>query len=377
MLREDEILRPAFVFWASLIGLGWSAVLFMVAVDIFAPSSESVLGRDFSNLWVAGHLVLEGRLDHLYEPALFRSELLQYLGIESPQNYSYPPHALFIAAPFSLMPYEVALAVWTISGAAFLYWAARPYGQPLLAILTPAAAMNIWAGHYGFWLGGLWLLFFRFLERHPSRAGAIAGVLTFKPHMGVFVAVALLAKRRALPAAILAAAGLIALSALLFGHWQDFLVETTSAQVAVLNNPHYAFYFRMMPSAYVAYGHSLWAQLAFAGAALGLLAWHRKVDPFTFAIATFIVLPYCFSYDMTVAAFGISLMIWNDWNRLSWLKRTILSVAFLSPVVSIFVPWIVPPALLAALAIAVHLDVDRPGQAANRGFQVRAEAEAL
>src|SRR5690242_68550 len=96
-------------------------------------------------------------------------------------------------SPFALMPYYLALAVWTVAGMAFFIWCARlflPKGfPPLIAALTPAATINIWAGHYGFLFGGLWLLCFYFLDQKPKLAGMFAGLLTFKPHLGLMIAV--------------------------------------------------------------------------------------------------------------------------------------------------------------------------------------------
>jgi hypothetical protein len=113
------MLRPPFVFWASLLGLGWSAAIFMLAFDIFEPSGQSLLGREFTNLWVAGRIVIEGKLDYIYDPALFQFELLRHLGINSPQNYSYPPHACSSPrrSPGSRMPItrQVAACAWPSS----------------------------------------------------------------------------------------------------------------------------------------------------------------------------------------------------------------------------------------------------------------------
>src|SRR3546814_14056024 len=64
-----------------------------------------------------------------------------------------------------------------------------------IALILPGGLVNIWAGHYGFLIGALALYGWRWLDEHPQRAGIIFGIMTFKPHLGVLIALALLVRR--------------------------------------------------------------------------------------------------------------------------------------------------------------------------------------
>jgi hypothetical protein len=356
------MMRPPWVFWCCLWGLGAAVATVSIGSDIFRHSLSNVLGRDFSNLWVAGKLALSGQVWAVFNPDGFRTALHDYLGMLSLQNYSYPPHALFIAVPFALLPYYVSLAVWTLLGSILFIWAAQPFlprGFPrMLAILTPAATLNIWNGHYGFLLGALWLVCFRNLQTKPSRSGLAAAALTFKPHLGLFIALAVCTRKRALLFAIGGGVVLIVASQLIFGGWADFLTRTVAEQDRILTTTEQNFYFMMMPSAYVAFGRNwlgIAVQTVVAMAALGLLAKKPTLDPFALSTATFVIIPYCFGYDMTVACLGFAIALYSRWADLSWLARLILSGAFLSPELTYFFAYPVPFLLVSALAIQLRL----------------------
>jgi hypothetical protein len=240
-------------------------------------------------------------------------------------------------------------------------WAARravPFA-PWLAILTPAAGLNMWNGHYGFWLGGLWLLFFRYLQRAPAKSGLIAAVLTIKPHMGLFIALSALTSRRVVAWAVAGTLTLVLVSALLFGvaSWEAFFLKTTATQADILTRAKDEYYFRLMPTTFVAAGRgqiAVFAHVLVAAATIVLLARRPTLDPFALATATFLVLPYAFNYDMTVACLGFAIILYRDWSTLGRWRQAALSLAFLVPVLTISAPWLSPPLLLCALAIQLE-----------------------
>ncbi len=69
------------------------------------------------------------------------------------------------------------------------------------------------------------------------------------------------------------------------------------------------------------------------------------------ATATFLIVPYVFGYDMTVACLGFAIIIWSDWERLSFAEKTILTLAFFVPNITFVLPALAPPILLLALWI--------------------------
>jgi alpha-1,2-mannosyltransferase len=354
-----------FVVWTCLWLVGGSFAAVLIVKDLIWTPLNTHIGRDFTNLWTAGKLVLDGRAWWAFDLDLFRLALVEFVRMPSLQNYSYPPHALFLDAPFALLPYFVALALWSVLGAAFFVWAAKPYllkgFPPFLAALTPAGCINLWAGHYGLLLGGLWLLFFRWYESHPTRAGVAAAMLTIKPHMGLAIAYTALRKRKVLLPAVIATLALILLSALVFGPqtWGAFIFNTTSAQATILNRAGDDSYFRMMPSAYVTWHRgmvAIAAHLAVILATAALLWKYRRWDAFIAATVTFLAIPYVFNYDLTVVCLGAVLLMYKYWDELELTQKLVLGAAFLSPNLTFVWPvaWVTPLALLGYLALQLR-----------------------
>jgi len=353
--------HPPFVFWVCFWAVGLSFALVAGAYDLIRPHIAVPPGRDFSNLYTAGKLALDGEAWRAFDPNIFRLALREYVGTLTLQNYSYPPHALFLAVPFALLPYGISFFLWTAVSLALFVWAARPYVRfPLiLSVLTPASALSVWNGHYGLILGALWLLYFRFLKGRPVTAGWIAAVLSFKPHMGLFIGLTALTSKRVFITASAGVLTLIILSGVVFGFasWFGFIDTTTATQTEILTRQSGEFYFRLMPSAFTAYGRgpvALALQAIFASAAIILLIRGRRIDAFSLATATFIVVPYVFVYDMTVVCLGFALLIWRDWKVLTIEERTILTLGFMTPNINIVASPLVPPILLAALWVQLR-----------------------
>ncbi|MGZ8281669.1 MAG: glycosyltransferase family 87 protein [Allosphingosinicella sp.] len=313
---------------------GWQILWILTAIvgltlfarDLFnlhgglSIGGETLWGRDFVNVYSSGALVLQGRLDILYDVAAYRAfQLDTFAGALDNHNYSYPPVTLLYTWLFALLPYPVALAGWLAGTAALFARAAKPYltgvGLPAwLAIAAPASVINLWAGHYGFLIGALWLFAWSNLNRRPALAGVLIGLMVVKPHLALLAPIVLLWRREwlAFAAATATTIALVGLSGVLFGFdlWMTYLTETTRFQAAMVDDVG-AFFLTMMPT--------LTPALAIAGLPLAaatvlqamcgltaiaaLLAWlPRKAEEAAMATATatMLVLPYAFAYDMTV-----------------------------------------------------------------------------
>jgi len=305
--------------------------------------------KDFANLWVAGRLAMEGNVAAIFDVEAFRQASVPLTGERIAGNYSYPPHALFLAVPFAALPYKWSLVAWTLSGMALFMCAARehcPKYMPLfLAVLTPAALDNIRFGHYGFFTGGLFLL--AFSTRRFAGLGA-AG-LTIKPHLGLLVAVQMLRDRKALVVAVAATAALVGASALVFGPsaWRAFLTDTFAYQSGLIATTGRGKLVHMMPTPLIGYG--LAGHLIFAACAIILLT--RNFNVFTAATATFLILPYAFHYDMTVASLGFAVLIFTRWEECLLPEKLAACLGLLAPEFTTFGTWFVPPILLAGLYV--------------------------
>lgn len=282
-------------------------------------------GRDFINVWTGGQLVREGRVEILYDLHAYADYQRALFGNIGPHNYSYPPITFPIAALFSLLPYPVSLAFWLCSTGALFIWAARPWwpkdaGPTWLAVLTPAALVNIWAGHYGFLIGALFLFGWRNLDERPLLAGVFFGLMLIKPHLAALVPLALLIRRdwTAILSAAMSAMVLIASTTLWFGWepWQAFLFRTTGVQASMIDAG--SMFFGMMSTstatAVLRVGGSwpvafaVQALFSLSAIAMVAVAASRRVETQDLALltatATFLLLPYAFNYDMTVVMIG-------------------------------------------------------------------------
>jgi hypothetical protein len=128
MRGEEKDGRPPFVYWTCLWGVGLALAVVSIFEDFTHHYPHLRVGRDFVNLWNAGRLVTAGDPWCVFDIDCFRAGLVHNAGLVTLQNYSYPPHALFIAVPFSLLPYNLALALWTVLGSVFFILAASGNG---------------------------------------------------------------------------------------------------------------------------------------------------------------------------------------------------------------------------------------------------------
>lgn len=288
-------------------------------------------GRDFINVWTAGRLLLEGRLSLLYDMAAYHTWQVAQFGEIGVHNFSYPPLVLPLMLPFGALPYPVALAAWlAFTGALFVH-AARPWwreatGWPAWAVLlTPAATINIWAGHYGFLIAALLLYGWRALERgRPHLAGLCFGLLAIKPHLAVLVPLVLLVRGewRAIAAAAATVGALVGASVLLFPPvlWAEYLGVTAGVQAAMIDagDGFFRYMSTSLATALIAAGMSkgtaLAAQALAAAVAMALVARaarHARLRDVALlaATATFLVLPYAFNYDLTLSAMAAAMLL--------------------------------------------------------------------
>jgi hypothetical protein len=319
--------------WVFVVLLAFILFARDVMTTYFTPwpsiRGYAIWGRDFVNVWTSGKLLLQDRLDLLYDIHGYRA-FMDSLFPDSlrDHNYSYPPPTLLYTWIFALLPYMAALALWiAATGAAFVA-AARPYlkqaGIPFwVAIVTPAAIANIWAGHYGLIIGALWLGAFHLLPRRPVLAGVMIGLMLMKPHLAILAPLILIRRGdwRAFAAAAFTVALLVGVSILLFGveMWQTYLTRTAVVQANMVDDVG-TFFITMMPTVMPAtamvgipYGWGWAIQILVAlGAVAALLVWmprDSRTAGLAGGVATFLVLPYAFNYDMTVPGLAALLVL--------------------------------------------------------------------
>ncbi|THD68288.1 MAG: DUF2029 domain-containing protein [Phenylobacterium sp.] len=200
-------------------------------------------GSDWMVLYSAAHLALSGHMPLIFDGDRFTAYLNASLGhwLTAPLQFRpwvYPPSFLVMLAPLEPLGFAGSYAAFQfisagLLAAALLYRADQPRVAPWLALavlISPAASINAVDGQCSFLVAALLVAGFRLLGPRPLLAGAVLGVLTFKPQFWILVPVALAAagQWRSLAAAILSAGVLAAISAAIFGleSWVWWIRET-------------------------------------------------------------------------------------------------------------------------------------------------------
>ena len=314
--------------------------------------------RDFVAVWVAGKLAAAGHALKAYDVEALRAAGTQIAGTTQIKlAYPYPPQALFVAVPLSLLPLWAAYVLWQVVSAALFYVAAKPYFPrnvpAVLAILTPAALLSMLFGQVGLFFGAMWLFAFR-------GSSIAAAVLTFKPHLGFLAGVDVVRKRRLLITTSCAVA-LLSASVLVFGlnAWKAWFLGAVAHQFGDLTQTPFGVWQYQMVTPYLAYGLVGW--VLFAIAAIVLLT--RRFNVFTAATAAFLMAPYGFHYDMTVVCLGFGLLLLVRWREMPAWQVFICAIAFLLPLLVVLGTWIASPILLLGLWVQTRHDRSLPATA--------------
>lgn len=205
-----------------------------------------VVGRDFLNLWMAGKAAWGPDPARLYDLATYQASMLPHVGAGYPgQVWSYPPSVMLVAAPFGQLPYLPALLMWTLIGplvfTAALLGLTRDRRLILAALLCPAAVFGLISGQVFYLCAALILTVLRLRHARPVAAGALLGLLTIKPQLGLFFPLLLIAERnwRAIAAAALVSGVIVLLTSLFWGAatWTAYFDLGMPTQSRVLSDP--------------------------------------------------------------------------------------------------------------------------------------------
>ena len=379
----EWLTRERVVRIATICGLGTLAILAWLAA--FSHGTLDALGRplgtDFSNVWAAGHLALDGRAadawvwkDHYaVQRALHHKADVDFYG------WHYPPPFLLVAAVLASLPYIPALILWQLATLAPFTWLITrlvPRRETvLLALAAPVTMICLTHGHNGFLTalllgGGLMLL-----DRKPVFAGLLFGCLIYKPQFALILPPLLLATRnwRAIAGAILSAGLLVGLTLAIWGWpvWQAFLDSLPLTRHVVIEQGATGWQKIMSPFAAIrmwgggiaiAYAVQLAATLA-AIAAVVWISWTRKRPELRNALvcaAVLIATPYALDYDYVVLLPALA-FLWIDGQRHSFLPwdKSLMAVVWIAPLFArsvaqfTHVPLGLAPAIIVA-AIAIR-----------------------
>lgn len=193
---------------------------------------------DFVTFWAVGREILAGHAAAVYDwPTLKPLEEAVVGPFGGYLGWAYPPTFLFVCAVLALLPYSAAFLVW-IAGTFAAYLAAirTIVGDRVgyfLAAAFPAVLANCLVGQNAFLSAGLIGGALALVETRPLCAGALIGLLAYKPHLGLLFPIALVMGGRW--RVIAGAAGVVAVtaaaSALAFGSetWRAFFTNISPA----------------------------------------------------------------------------------------------------------------------------------------------------
>lgn len=363
-LRDGRWLTPARLQAYALMLLAGYALF---AVWLFTTSNGVLdvygrpLGTDFANVWSSGRLVLEGRPEVAFDPAIQRPYQQNLLGMSAAWFYGwhYPPMFLGLAALLSLLPYVPALLVWVASTTTLHVAtirriaadvAAPPHLVVLLALAYPAVFANFTHGHNGCLTAMLLGLGLYMMSERPVLAGVLFGLVAYKPQYGLLLPIALLVAGawRTISAATVTVALTVAASALMFGtkSWLAFFTFSAFTREVILESGAAGWFklqgvfpaVRMLGgsvnTAYAVQAVTIVAMIGFTMWLWRSFAPHA-VKAAGLLIASVVANPYAFNYDMVVLGPAIAFLAVEGMKRgFAPFEKSLLALLWLTPLLS-------------------------------------------
>jgi hypothetical protein len=364
--------RNVLLAMSAAIALAW-ATLARGGIDL----TGKALGTDFLSFYAASKLVLAGRAQAAYDVSAHHAAQVAVFGRDlGYAAFFYPPMFLLVCAPLASLPYLASLAGWlAATGAAFAAalrgWLDRRLGwRTVLAfpavLLTLANGQNAFLSAALIGAGAMWL------GTRPILAGVAFGLLSFKPHLGLLLPLALVAagRWRTFAAAAATATAFAGASLAVFGPaaWQGFFAASALARATLeqgLVEPG------KMVSAFAAVrvlGGSTGLAYAIQGALVAsvgaVLAWTLRRRPRTAAEAPLIVLaallasPFLLDYDLAMLAFPLAWLAgqglasgFRPWEKTALLAAYVLPLVARSLALTAHAP--IAPVVLGALFLAI------------------------
>jgi len=353
---------------AVLFGLyGWALVIATgTGHDGAIGPRFNALGADWVIFLAAARAVFSHDLSHIYDQAWItsatNSQFAHWLSAPLPfPLFPYPPVYLLLVVPFAKLSVGWSLLLSQLAQFAALAWALHKLapGKSWLffvaaAFLAPAASNNVVAGSNAVLVAALIIGGIALVGTRPVLAGALIGVLVFKPQYAPLPFLALLAagEGRALIAAIGSATVLCLLSAVLFGPslWLDwFNVYLHPQAVAGVNATDWGHMWDESVSTCVSLlGAPHWlataAQIGAAAVAV-IFTWQafRSGNPQRLAIlccAVLLASPHLSNYDLILLALAALLQV-------AAVRKNARPLVLMLPLLCYLAPIFNPPRVMA------------------------------
>jgi glycosyl transferase family 87 len=354
---------------AVLIASAGGLIYLVATSDGLIDYQGRPLGTDFSNVYTAGRMVLEGRAADAFDPRLEHAAEQAIFGEKTPfYGWHYPPFFLALAAALALMPYQLALIVWQGVTLALYLLAIRAIVPPdplfavatlpasrggiwlLLALAYPAVFVNLGHGHNGFLTAALIGFALVILDARPILAGILFGLLAYKPQFGVMIPLVLLAtgRWRTLFAAAATVAALIVVATIAFGMetWRAFFTFAEYTRTVVLETGETGwhkiqsvFAWARMWGAPVSLAYAIQVAVTLAVAAALIWLWRSResfaLKAAALCLAAVLATPYSLDYDLMVLAPAIAFLTIGGLERgfTPW-EKTALAFLWIVPLIA-------------------------------------------
>ncbi len=276
--------------------------------------------RDGLDFWAGGFLALHGHVAMLFAPVAYNGFLAGMYGAKLPFHlWSYAPNYLLVTMAFDWLPSWPAVLAWDFCSLLLLVLVLRLAGLPRLLVLavalSPASLENILEGQNAALvtalIGGGVLV----LPKRPLLGGALVGLASIKPQMGLVLPFFLLRRYPlAFLAAGVAALGLAGASFLVLGPaaWRGFVDFTEPFMSGVLLTGR--------PADFAGGLISVFAACRFLGVHVALVcqavvslicvaAGVRSKNAVPVLLLTTLACPYLHDYDLLGMTLAVALLI--------------------------------------------------------------------
>ena len=326
-----------------------------IATVVVVLMTQPLLGGDFVAFYTSGALALRGDWAGQYDWPAFHALQVSLVPASADYNYpqSYPPLVPALYAVFALLPFTAAFAAWLgFSGVLYsCLMAVAASGsrqisraQAVLAglVFPPFVAHQV-LGQSTVWplvgfVGGWWAL----TRGRPLIAGMVLSLVAIKPHLGIALAIVLIAMRLWRVVAGIALGCLTQAVASLAVGGMAAVAAYVRTTIAVLRNPLLVeasdprhlhalrtSLERLLPQGLAGIG---WLIASAFFAWMTIRAWRRSEDwNLRFAVllmATLLISPHVQTYDAILLAPAV---LWlTQWALQNHRPRMVLALAVLS-----------------------------------------------
>lgn len=284
---------------------------------------------DFDAFYVAGQMGLQGRMAQAYEPkAIYAAEAAVGGRADQEMPWAYPPQFDLVVMALAMLNKGWAYVLFlgaTLLGYAAVLRRIAGAGLPVAVIATaPGLVVTIFTGQNGLLTAGLIGAFALLALRARARAlaGLPLGLMVIKPHLALGIGLWALLRGRwrllAVAAAVVLASAALVTAVFGAGIWPAFLGGVHATEEILRRDGFQLFRLTSVFAALRALHLPLDAALA--GQALaaltggGVILWsvRRGLAPRAqlglAVIASLVVSPYAYDYDMPIYGIGFALL---------------------------------------------------------------------